>query len=204
VFVPTLTGLGERAHLMGAGVGLSTMVDDVVGLMRAEELADTVLVGHSFGALPVLGAADVAANHIGRIVLLDGLVVESGQRGYDGLPEETVQDLEAVVEQFGDGLVMPAPPSGAMFGIIDPDDAAWVGRRLTPHPVRSYRQPLELRHELGHGLPVTYVHCTEPAMPGLEAAHDVVKRSGFAWREIATGHDAMITDPDAAVAAMGF
>jgi pimeloyl-ACP methyl ester carboxylesterase len=202
VYIPTLTGLGERAHLLGPDVGLNTMIADVVGLLRTEELDDVVLVGHSFGAHPVLGVADVAAEHIGRIVLLDGLVVEAGQCGFDGLPPARVEALEKLVAEQGEGLVMPAPTSGAHFGITDPADAAWVGRRLTSHPVRSYREPLNLQHEQGNGRPVCFVHCTDPPMPGLEPSRVLVKRSDFEQREIATGHDAMITAPDLTVEAL--
>src|SRR5882724_5080715 len=48
VFTPTLTGLGERSHLLGAGIGLSTHVADVVNVVKWERLTDVVLVGHSY------------------------------------------------------------------------------------------------------------------------------------------------------------
>jgi pimeloyl-ACP methyl ester carboxylesterase len=47
VFTPTLTGVGERAHLLRAGIGLKTHIDDVVNVMKWEGLSDVVLCGHS-------------------------------------------------------------------------------------------------------------------------------------------------------------
>ncbi len=42
-YTPTLTGLGERAHLMSRAIDLGTHVQDVVGVIRCEELSDVVL-----------------------------------------------------------------------------------------------------------------------------------------------------------------
>ena len=45
VYTPTLTGLGERAHLMNWAIDLATHVQDIVGVIRYEELSDVVLCG---------------------------------------------------------------------------------------------------------------------------------------------------------------
>ena len=47
VYVPTLTGLGERAHLASPAITLSTHIADVVGVLERESLEDVILVGHS-------------------------------------------------------------------------------------------------------------------------------------------------------------
>ncbi|MFC5952627.1 alpha/beta fold hydrolase [Pseudonocardia lutea] len=201
VFTPTLTGVGERAHLLTPEVGLTTMIRDVTAVLEAEELTDVLLVGHSLGALAVLGAADRARDRIRRIVLLDGLVVEAGRRGFDALPEEVVVQRELDAERRGDGLALPSPPAGA-FGVTDPDDVAWVERHLTPQPLRCYREPLVLDGPLGAGLPVTYVYCSRPPYPVIASSHQVVKDRGWEWRDLPTGHDAMVTDPEGTVAAL--
>src|SRR5690606_7760133 len=54
----TLNGLGERAHLMGPQITLQTHVQDVLGLIEAEELQRVLLVGHSYSGMVVTGAAD--------------------------------------------------------------------------------------------------------------------------------------------------
>ncbi|GAA1846791.1 alpha/beta fold hydrolase [Pseudonocardia ailaonensis] len=203
VFTPTLTGLGERAHLLTPETGLATMIADVVAVLECEELTDVVLVGHSFGALPVLGAADRVPERIRRLVILDGLVVEPGTSGFDLIPPEAVARREAdarrLADQSGHGLAFPAPPARA-FGVTDADDVAWVDRRVTGQPLRSYREPLVLRNPLGNGLPTTYVHCTDPVYGALAASLPIVDRMGWEVRELATGHDLMITAPEATVA----
>jgi pimeloyl-ACP methyl ester carboxylesterase len=58
VYTPTLTGLGERAHLMNRTIDLDTHVPDVVGVIRCEELSDVVLCGHSYGGMVISGVAE--------------------------------------------------------------------------------------------------------------------------------------------------
>ena len=48
VYTPTLTGLGERAHLLSPAVDLACHVQDVVNVLEYEDLRQVVLVGHSY------------------------------------------------------------------------------------------------------------------------------------------------------------
>jgi pimeloyl-ACP methyl ester carboxylesterase len=193
VFTPTLTGFGERAHLLRAEIGPATVVQDVVAVLECEELRDVVLVGHSFGALVALGVADRVPDRLARIVLLDGVVVEPGQPGFAGLPPEVAEQRTAAALANG-GVAYPPPPASA-FGVSDPGDLAWISRRLTPHPLRTYTEPFPTAAPLGHGVPVTYICCTDPPYPAVHSAHAIAAREGWEWRELAAGHDAMITAP---------
>jgi pimeloyl-ACP methyl ester carboxylesterase len=195
VFTPTLTGFGERAHLLSADIGPDTLVQDLVGVLDSEELTDVVLVGHSFGALVALAVAERVPERLRRIVLLDGLVVDAGETPFAGLPPASAAARTAAAEASG-GVAFP-PPGGAAFGLADPEDIAWVDRRLTPHPLRTYAEPFPLHAPLGGGRPVTYVACTGPAYPAIHSAHAIVRREGWEFRELATGHDAMISAPEA-------
>src|SRR5512147_74848 len=79
VFCPTLTGLGERAHLLTRQVNLSTHIADVVGLLEAEELSDVVLCGHSYGGMVITGVAARAKSRLRQLVYLDSAVIEDGE-----------------------------------------------------------------------------------------------------------------------------
>lgn len=198
VFTPTLTGLGERAHLLSAGVGLSTFIDDVCALIETEELHDVVLVGHSFGGPVISGAADRVGERLRRLVYLDALVVQDGQSALDILPPEVRRERSRTID--AEGLRMAVPPP-EKFGVTDATQADWLRRRLTPHPLKAYAEPLRLRHPLGNGLPKTYVAVTDPwYAPAATVREWVRAQPDWDWREIAAGHDAMVTSPRALAA----
>jgi pimeloyl-ACP methyl ester carboxylesterase len=199
VYTPTLTGLGERAHLLGPEVGPATLVQDVVAVLECEELSDVVLVGHSFGALVALAVTEQVPQRVRRIVLLDGVVVEPGESAFAALPPESASARIAAADASSSGLTFPAA-GAATFGLADPDDIAWVDRRLTPQPLRTYAEPFPLHAPLGAGRPVTYICCTDPPYPAIHSGHAIVRREGWTWRELATAHDAMISAPEATAA----
>ena len=87
VFTPTLTGLAERSHLLAPDVNLDTHIEDVVNLLRWEELSDVVLCGHSYGGPVISGAADRVPDRIRSLVYLDAFVPEDGESLHDLLPE---------------------------------------------------------------------------------------------------------------------
>ncbi len=198
VTTPTQTGLGERRHLISRGITLATFIDDLVNHLRYEDLADIVLVGHSFGGNAISGAAERSPERIAELVYLDALVIEGGVRPFDTLPPETVAERVRLAEATSDGVSIPAPPA-ASFGVVDQTDAAWLEARMTPHPLSTYQSPLPIGGPPGNGLPARYICCTDPVYRPLEAVRRRVAQGGWTVEEIATGHDAMVTAPDALV-----
>jgi pimeloyl-ACP methyl ester carboxylesterase len=200
-FTPTLTGLGDRAHLIAPNVGLQTFIEDVVSTVDMEDLSNIVLVGHSFGSAVISGVADARADRIRRLVYLDSFLVQSGQSPFDQLPPDMVEARRASTIKtpgiYGETLTMP-PPAPSAFGITDTKDAAWVASRLRPHPIKSYEDRLELKRPLGAGRPKTYIACTNPNYRANSAARRWVKaQPDWAYFELATGHDAMVLAPHA-------
>jgi pimeloyl-ACP methyl ester carboxylesterase len=197
VFTPTQTGLGERKHLLSRDITLETFVTDLVNMIEAEELNDIILVGHSFGGSGISGAADRIPDRIRHLVYLDALMLEGGQSPFGNLPAEVVAARRKLIQEQGGGVAIPAPPATA-FGIPEGSaDAAWVARRLVPHPAGTYESPLPIRNPVGNGRPCTYIACVDPIYPALEASRQWVrKQRGWNWQEIRTGHDAMVTAPE--------
>jgi pimeloyl-ACP methyl ester carboxylesterase len=197
VFAPTLTGLGDRKHLLTAATSLDVCIEDIERLIEAEELSDIVMVGHSFGGLVASGVADRMPRAIRSLVFLDALLVSNGQAAFDVLPPEVVRERLDSVAAGGEPLAMPV---NGLKGTGIPDDhprADWVRRRLTPHPLATYTTPLTLKHALGNGLPCTYVHCTNPSYDTLAPVRERIKTlPGWNWQTIDTGHDAMVLAPD--------
>lgn len=196
VLTPTCTGLGERAHLLSRAITLDTFTRDVANAIEAEELSDVILVGHSFGGSPTSGVAELMPERIKHLVYLDALMVEPGKSPFDGLPPALVTARRQAAQETSGGVSLPSPPP-SVFGVPDGPDAAWVQRRLTPHPISTYESKLALTGPVGNNLPRTYVHCSSPSYAALEASRQWVRQQrGWRWREIATGHDAMVTAPD--------
>jgi len=197
VFTPTQTGVGERKHLLTPDITQETFVQDLLNVLEMEELAQVILVGHSFGGLAISGAADRVPERIRRLVYLDSVILQDGQTVFGVLPADVVAARRKLALEQGHGVAMPIPPVSA-FGI--PEDhprATWVRRHLTPHPVSTYETPLRLKHPVGNGRPCTYIACTEPFYEPLAGVREWVKAApGWEWQEIATGHDAMVTAPE--------
>lgn len=201
MFTPTLTGLGDRAHLIAPNVGLATHFEDVISTLEMEDLSEVVLVGHSFGSAVISGVADARAERIRRLVFLNSFLLQSGQSPFSQLPPEMVEARKATAiltpSVLGETLAM-LPPLPSVFGINNASDAVWVASRLKPHPIKSYEDTLELKRPLGAGLPTTYIACTNPTYQAVAQARQWVKaQPDWTYLELATGHDAMILAPDA-------
>jgi len=196
VFAPTLTGLGERAHLLSAAVDLDTHVQDVVGVLENEELENVVLAGHSYAGLVISGVAARAKRRLRRLVYLDALLVEDGQSWASAFPPEVSAARRDSATTTNGVKTLPAPDP-AIYGFADPADTEWVRRRLTPHPYAPFEQKLQWGCPLGNGVPKVYVDCTEPALAALRAMK-ARWRGGADWEviELTTGHDLMVSAPE--------
>jgi len=197
VYTPTLTGLGERAHLLGPDVDLDMHIDDVVAVLKYEDLHDVVLVGHSYGGMVITGVADRAPSRVGHLVYLDAATPTDGQSLADVSPDlmEMARSMGKVVD--GVELVLNAmPEAGRFYGVTDQEALEWMQGRLTPQPWRTFEQSLRLTDEQTvRRIPRTDIVCVNPLGTG---AVDVEERTRGAHRvfEIDTGHDLMITEPE--------
>lgn len=192
-FAVPLTGVGERAHLMSKDIRLTTHVQDVVAVIEAEELDDVILVGHSYSGVVVTGAADRLPGRIARLVYLDAVVPRSGDSWSSGHSEDTREQRRRSIRDTG--TIPPADPSA--FG-LEGDDAEWVRRRQTPQPGGVYEDVLVFDEARWAALPRTFIDCTAPALPTIDAARRRVRAEpGWQVLEIATGHDPMVSAPEA-------
>jgi len=182
VLAPSLTGYGDKAHLLSPDVGLGTHIDDIVALVEDER--DVVLVGHSYAGMVISGVADRIPERIARLVFLDAMVPEDG---------ETAADVIPITKQLVDSAVdgWRVPPMG-LFGVTDPDDVAWLRSMLSDQPVRCLTEPVRLGNPAAAAIPRTHIHCVAGQPAG------ITRRPvppGEPVRELPTGHDCMITMP---------
>ncbi len=196
VTAPTQTGLGERSHLLSPDITIRTFVEDIVRHLQFEDLSGVTLVGHSFGGIPITGVADLVPERIAGLIYLDAIMLESGETWFDLLPQDLAEDRRKLAETSSGGLSLP-PALPESFGITKPDDVAFLKPRLTPHPFRTFTTALDLKHPVGNGLPTHYIECTDPPYPPAKVALARAQAKGWPVSRIATGHDAMVSEPEA-------
>jgi pimeloyl-ACP methyl ester carboxylesterase len=187
VFTPSLTGIGERAHLASPAVDLSTHIADVLGTLHYERLREIVLVGHSYGGMVVTGVADRAPERVRMLVYLDAFVPQPGQALLDLLPAQ-------VREHFPkDGWQLP-PRTPQQQGMTDAAEIAWLEGRRDPQPIKTFTQPLAL--EGRYRGPRAYVFCTGYS-PSSFAPFAERARNDPAWRyhELPTHHYPHVSMP---------
>ena len=195
VLNPTLTGLGDRAHLLNRDVNLDTHIQDVIGTIEAEELTEVTLCGHSYGGVVITGAADRVADRISSIVYLDAFIPEDGQAQRDLISVKRQADADLMVSEQGDGWKVP-PRSAESFMVQSPEDRDWVNRRCVPHPYATMTQPVSLTGNWKNISRKTFIkaglYTTSPFGPFAEAAKN---DPDWQYEEIDAGHDIMLDAP---------
>ena len=196
VYTPTLTGLGERAHLRSPRVGLDTHAQDVVGVLEYEDLRDVILVGHSYGGMVITAVAELAPERLAHLVYLDAFLPRDGECLLDFLPPAAREETLARAQAEGEGWYLPPQRSEHPYGITDPADIAWVRRKFTAHPLKTMQQPVHCANPEAAALPRTYINCTVTHyFPRF--AERARSTPGWRYEELAAVHDAMITAPPA-------
>ena len=201
VLAPSLTGHGDKAHLLSPEIGLDTHVDDIVDLIIEQNLTDVVLVGHSYAGLVISAAANRVPERISHLVYLDAMVPENGQGAADLYPELTQYLIESTAQTGTDWRVPPlpeSPPPVGLFGVTDPADAAWLRTMLSDQSVRCFEQTVRMDDPAVNEIPRTHIHCVGAMLEGtVRKSVPPIQPNGTpaqVW-ELRTGHDCMITMP---------
>lgn len=195
----TLTGVGERAHLMAPAIRLQTHVQDVLGVIAANELRRVVLVGHSYGGMVITGVADqLLQSHPGllaALVYVDAVTPHPGESWSSQHAPQTV--AQRLADAQASGGISIAPPDASVFGLSGAD-RDWVNRRQTPQPLGVYQDPLDFDAQRVASVPRTFIDCTSPALATIAVMRQRVRQEpGWDVVELATGHDPMVSEPGA-------
>lgn len=201
----TLTGVGERAHLLSGQIRLSTHMHDVLGLIDALELRRVLLVGHSYGGLVITAVADALLKRTSQaqpapvlhgLVYVDAVTPHAGESWSSQHSPETVASRLRLAREQGAGIGIP-PPDAAAFG-LEGEDRDWVNRRQTPQPLGVYQDSLCFDAAAVAALPRTFIDCVSPALPTIAVMRQRVRTEpGWRVHELATGHDPMVSAPSA-------
>ena len=195
VFTPTLTGVGERSHLLSREVNLETHIQDVLNLVKWEELTDIVLCGHSYGGCVVSGVADRIPDRIRSLVYLDAFVPEDGETQLQHLPQALAERILEGAKNVGEGWKVPPIPA-AVFN-VNAADRAWVDRQTTVHPLAAMEEHLHLQGGREKIENISFILATgwdgpSPFPPFYEKA----KAKHWKTRTVPCGHDVMLDLPE--------
>ena len=193
----TLTGVGERAHLMSPAITLETFIADVVNAMDAEEMERPVLAVHSFAGMIGTAIADRMPERLAHLVYIDAVVPLPGESWSSTHTPATREARIAAAEASRDYSFPPPDPS--VYG-LGGEQHEWVHRRQVPHPGHSYTAALDFDPARVASVPRTFVDCRSPALATIDVSRKRVRDPAFwggPWRiaELATGHDPMVSAP---------
>ncbi|MCQ4041211.1 alpha/beta fold hydrolase [Streptantibioticus rubrisoli] len=172
----TLTGIGDRAHLLSASVNLDTHIEDVVRLLEDERIEDAVLVGHSYGGMVIAGAADRVPQRVDALVYVDAFVPEDGDSCWTLTNDWQHEWYMSGSAETGFAL--------APLDFFDP--------RTTAHPLASLLQRIRLTGALEGVRRRDYVWASEFQDSPFTRFHERL-HGDPAWRTHAlpTGHNVM-------------
>ncbi len=188
VLTPTLTGLGERVRMAHPDIDLNTYIQDILMVLKYENLHDVVLLGHSIGGAIITGVAEKAFDRISQLVYLDGYVLDDGQSVADQVGEEIMAKMEETVQVHGDGWRVPPERS-------DED-------RYIDQPLKPVSTPIAVKNPAAEALPHTFIFCAQGAqdigtlhLAIAQAAENAKADKAWCYRELNTGHTPMLTAP---------
>ena len=200
VFTPSLTGVGERSHLLSPHVNLDTHIDDVVNLIRWEELSGVVLCGHSYGGAVISGVADRVPDRVGALVYVDAFVLEGGQSLHDTLPPAQKNLQLELAQQHGEGWKVPPIPA-EVFG-VNANDLEWVNRQCTMQPLATFQQVLKLAGKGDAAENATFILASGWNDSPFPAFYEQAKTRGWKTLTIPCGHDVMLDRPEELTSAL--
>lgn len=199
VFTPTMTGVGERAHLSSSGINLSLHIRDIANVLTYEGLSDVVLVGHSYGGMVITGVADEQPERIRSLVYLDAFVPENGKALWDYVDDNFRGFFLKTAGESG-GLMAPVPAEG--FN-VNASDTAWVNEKCVPMALTCFLETAKLSGNHAEVAKHSYILATGwgPPTP-FQQFYDALKgKPGWVAQTSKAGHDVMVDDP-AGLAAM--
>ncbi len=191
VYPITLTGMGERVHLASKDLGMETAIQDVLNVVKYNDIVEFVLVGHSFAGKVAAAVADRAHESIKRLIYLDAFrpeKVTTPQGGFDPTRE------------FG-----PLPPGsfaipltedivGRIGSDVEGANLSWMMSKATPWPVKLAKDPITLSKDLDK-VKCAYIFCSKSGDPVDEIVAGKWGALEGPYKIMDTGHWPMITKP---------
>ncbi|MCP5024982.1 MAG: alpha/beta hydrolase [Actinomycetia bacterium] len=190
VLRPTLDGCAERRGNLRPGITTESHAAEVADLLFYEDLTDVTLVGTSSGGMVVCRAAELARERIGRLVFVDALALDDGERISDFVdrPAGTTTDLATGPS--------PEDVETRLFGGLEPELRQWAIDRFTLHPRAVMEEPVRLDGFWSSSWSAQVIRCRRSLNPPEDHQRRAADRLGASWAELDTGHYPMLSTPD--------
>lgn len=193
VLSPTLTGLGERSHLLNPQIDLKTHTQDIVNVVAWEDLEDVILVAHSYGGFVAAGVLSEIGPSISSLVLVDAFLPLDGEAMIDVLPPIPRQNLNAALAA---GKTTIPPQSAARFRVNE-SDRERVDRKCTPQPIGTFLQCHGSQPNYDTLRRKVYIRATGFPSENFDEVRDRLSATAeWEIHQIACGHDIMLDRPD--------
>jgi pimeloyl-ACP methyl ester carboxylesterase len=190
VYAPSLDGCAERRGALRPGITTESHGTEVADLLFYEDLSQVILVGTSSGGMVACRAAELAPDRIARLVFVDALALDTGER---------IGDIVNRPPTSGDHLATGPTRQDVesrMFAHLDGDLRTWAADRVTPHPIAVMEEPVELESFWTRSWSAHVIRCLRSPNPPLSHQQRTADRLGASWRELDTGHYPMLSTPD--------
>ena len=198
VFTPTLSGMGERKHLLTEQLTAQTHIEDIVNLIEFEELDDVILVGHSYAGLLLPAINEVVNNKIKRLVFFDAFIPENGKAGYELLSKKDWLEWQLSAQKYGSGWkIIPTDKHIDNWAIDDPEIRALLRKKLTPFSHTFFKTPIYFGKKFADA-EKQYIRCDKHSYMATIMLPFYKKAVKEGWKTftINTGHEAMLTEPE--------
>ncbi|MYB22394.1 MAG: alpha/beta hydrolase [Chloroflexi bacterium] len=190
VYAPSLDGCAERSAQVRPGITTETHAEELVELMRYEDLDDVILVGTSSGGMVLARVAERARERVRRIVFVDALALLSGETIRDIVSGAAIDDSDVATGPRPEGMLE------ALSASMDADLAQWAADRFGQHPAAVFNRPVELDSFWDQSWDATVIWCRQAPNPGHAHQQRCAQRLGARWHELETGHYPMLSTPD--------
>lgn len=194
VYAQSLSGLGDRSHLLSKDITLEIHIADIANLVTWENLTNICLVAHSYAGFPAAGALEHIHNRVGSIVWLDAFIPENGQKQID---YASTFGRESMLKALAKGEFSIKPPPARAFSTSE-KDYAWLDSKMTPHPIGTAMQAIRLTGKLETIARKTFIRVPHYVQPSFDKAlaHCQADKN---WQTIinqTSGHDVMVDQPE--------
>jgi pimeloyl-ACP methyl ester carboxylesterase len=196
LITPSYTGLGERAHLANSSIDLEVHIQDLLAVIKYEQLHNIVLVAHSYGGMVATAVIDRVPELISKLIYVDAFVPKNGESLFDLVSPQTRKRMQDSAKQDQGWRVAPNPPPADTAA----EDLQWIEARRGAHPIKCFEEPVRLKNG-DTKIPRSYIRCTRlpPEDVFLKFAQRA-KREGWGYHELDASHSPHITAPGALAA----